>query len=202
VADSAPRGEQHDAASPADGDGALLARTAAGDMRAFERLSGRHYARCFRVAARLLNDAAEAEDVVQEVLLKLWTGAASVREPQALAAWLARASANLALDRLRQRRPVLPGELPDVPDLSLAPDRNLDRAALSQSVADAIAALPDRQRAALVLVHMEGFGNIDTARMLGLSVEAVESLLARARRSLKATFADTWRGFLDDASRL
>ena len=85
---------------------------------------------------RLLNDAAEAEDVAQEVFLKLWTGAARVREPQALAAWLARASANLALDRLRQRRPDLPGDLPDVPDLSLAPDRNLDRAALSQAVAE------------------------------------------------------------------
>jgi len=186
---------------PADSDAVLLARTAAGDQRAFERLAGRHFGRCFRVAARLLNDAAEAEDVAQEVFLKLWTGASAVREPQALASWLARASANLALDRLRKRRPGLPGDLPDLPDLSLAPDRNLDRAALSQAVAEAIAALPDRQRAALVLVHMEGFGNIETARILGVSVEAVESLLARARRSLKAAFADTWRGFHDDASR-
>jgi RNA polymerase sigma-70 factor, ECF subfamily len=202
VAESVPAERGKVGASADGGDAADLAAAATGDARAFERLVLRHHARCFRVAARLLNDAAEAEDVTQEAFLKLWTGAQTVRDPQALGGWLARACANLALDRLRRRKPDLPGDLPDVPDASLAPDRNLDRAELSHAVAQAVAALPERQRAALVLVHMEGFGNGEAAAMLGVSVEAVESLLARARRSLKAAFAGTWRGFLDDVSRL
>jgi RNA polymerase sigma-70 factor (ECF subfamily) len=201
VAERAPPGHGRFDASAGAGDAADLAAAAAGDVRAFERLVVRHHARCHRVAARLLNDAAEAEDVAQDAFLKLWTGAAAVRDAHALPAWLARAAANLALDRLRRRRPDLPGDLPETPDTSLSPDRNLDRAALSQAVAQAVAGLPERQRAALVLVHMEGFGNIEAAAMLGVSVEALESLLARARRSLKATFAGTWKGLLDDAAR-
>jgi RNA polymerase sigma-70 factor (ECF subfamily) len=201
VAERAPPGQGTFEASAGRGDAADLAAVAVGDVRAFERLVVRHHARCHRVAARLLNDAAEAEDVAQDAFLKLWTGAAAVRDPQALPAWLARAAANLALDRLRRRRPDLPGDLPETPDTSLSPDRNLDRAALSQAVAQAVAGLPERQRAALVLVHMEGFGNIEAAAMLGVSVEALESLLARARRSLKAAFAGTWKGLLDDAAR-
>ncbi len=201
MAERAPPGQGTFEASAGRGDAADLAAVAVGDVRAFERLVVRHHARCHRVAARLLNDAAEAEDVAQDAFLKLWTGAAAVRDPQALPAWLARAAANLALDRLRRRRPDLPGDLPETPDTSLSPDRNLDRAALSQAVAQAVAGLPERQRAALVLVHMEGFGNIEAAAMLGVSVEALESLLARARRSLKAAFAGTWKGLLDDAAR-
>jgi RNA polymerase sigma-70 factor (ECF subfamily) len=65
-----------------------------------------------------------------------------------------------------------------------------------------MAALPDRQRAALVLVHFEGLGNLEAAEALGVSVEAVESLLARARRSLKQAFADRWRELVAEFSDL
>jgi RNA polymerase sigma-70 factor (ECF subfamily) len=78
----------------------------------------------------------------------------------------------------------------------------LQRASLEAEVAAALTALPDRQRAALVLVHFEGLGNVEAAEMLGVSVEAVESLLARARRSLKLAFADRWRELVQELSDL
>ena len=69
-------------------------------------------------------------------------------------------------------------------------------------MADALAALPDRQRAALVLVHFEGLGNLEAAATLGVSIEAVESLLARARRNLKLAFADRWKELVAELSDL
>jgi RNA polymerase sigma-70 factor (ECF subfamily) len=180
----------------------LLARLARRDEEAFAELIRRHFDRVYRIAWRVLGGAADAEDVAQEAFLKAWNAPGQIRDGRAIGAWLSRVATNLALDRLRRRRPESPAELPELVDPGAAADRALRRATLEAEVAAALAALPDRQRAALVLVHFEGLGNLEAAGMLGISVEAVESLLARARRSLKLAFADRWRELVAELSDL
>ena len=154
----------------------------------------RHFDRVYRIAWRVLGGPADAEDVAQEAFLsKAWTAPGQIRDGRAIGAWLARVATNLALDRLRRRRPGSPAELPDLTDPHAAADRGVRRAALEAEVAKAMAALPDRQRAALVLVHFEGLGNLEAAEALGVSVEAVESP-RRARRSLKRRHLPTAGG--------
>ena len=180
----------------------LLARLARRDEAAFAELIGRYFDRVYRIAWRVLGGAADAEDVAQEAFLKAWTAPGQIRDGRAIGAWLSRVATNLAFDRLRRRRPESPAELPDLVDPRAAADRALERATLETEVADALAALPDRQRAALVLVHFEGLGNLEAAATLGVSIEAVESLLARARRNLKLAFADRWKELVAELSDL
>jgi RNA polymerase sigma-70 factor (ECF subfamily) len=180
----------------------LLARLARRDEAAFAELIGRYFDRVHRIAWRVLGGAADAEDVAQEAFLKAWTAPGQIRDGRAIGAWLSRVATNLALDRLRRRRPESPAELPDLVDPRAAADRGLERATLETELADALAALPDRQRAALVLVHFEGLGNLEAAATLGVSIEAVESLLARARRNLKLAFADRWKELVAELSDL
>ena len=180
----------------------LLARLARRDEAAFAELIRHHFDRIYRIAWRVLGGAADAEDVAQEAFLKAWTAPGQIRDARAIGAWLSRVATNLALDRLRRRRPESPAELPDLVDPRAAADRGLERATLETELADALAALPDRQRAALVLVHFEGLGNLEAAATLGVSIEAVESLLARARRQLKLAFADRWKELVAELSEL
>ncbi len=180
----------------------LLARLARRDEAAFAELIGRYFDRVYRIAWRVLGGAADAEDVAQEAFLKAWTAPGQIRDGRAIGAWLSRVATNLAFDRLRRRRPESSAELPDLVDPRAAADRALERATLETEVADALAALPDRQRAALVLVHFEGLGNLEAAATLGVSIEAVESLLARARRNLKLAFADRWKELVAELSDL
>ena len=180
----------------------LLVRLTRRDELAFAELVALHFDRIYRIAWRVLGGPADAEDVAQEAFLKVWTAPGQIRDGRAISAWLARVATNLALDRLRRRRPESPAELPELSDPDAAADRGARRAALEAEVAKAVAALPDRQRAALVLVHFEGLGNLEAAEALGVSVEAVESLLARARRGLKLAFADRWRELVAEFSDL
>jgi RNA polymerase sigma-70 factor (ECF subfamily) len=172
------------------GEGAeLLAALAAGDEAAFARVVRGHYDLVYRVAWRMLGGPGEAEDVAQEVFLRLWRGAERLREIGSLRAWLARVATNLAIDRMRRRRPEGAGEMPEVEDPQPGPERNAERSAASRLVDAAIAALPERQRAAIVLTYSEELANSEVAAALGISIEAVESLLARARRNLKNELA-------------
>jgi RNA polymerase sigma-70 factor, ECF subfamily len=104
--------------------------------------------------------------------------------------------------RYRRRGPVDAGELPDTADDAPGPELALRRANVAATIDAAIAGLPERQRLALVLSHYEGCGNPEIAIALDVSVEAVESLLARARRGLKAVLADRWEELLDDMASL
>ncbi len=178
-----------DAGATASGrdDDVLIARFAAGDQDAARVLAARHVPRVLALAARMLGDRAEAEDVAQEAMLRLWRIAPDWR-PGAAApgTWLHRVAANLCIDRLRRHRRMSPEEPPDAPDdAPSAVDRLAarDRAAALRAAIDE---LPDRQRAALVMRHFGDMANPEIAARLDVSVEAVESLLARARRALAA----------------
>lgn len=171
-------------------DAALLARYAAGDQAAARLLTARHAPRVFAVARRMLGEQAEAEDVTQEAMLRLWRVAPDWQVGEAaLGTWLYRVAANLCIDRLRRRREIASDSLPERADEApgaLARMQEDDRAAALHA---ALGGLPDRQRLAVVLRHFEERSNPEIAEILDTSVEAVESLLGRARRELAARLA-------------
>ncbi len=184
------------AAPSGSNDRELLVQVRTGDPVAFRALVERYLPRMMSVGRRLLGSDAEAEDVAQEAALRLWRNAAKVEVTDAgLGGWLYRVTSNLALDRLRGRRK----EDADALELlSVAPQqqRGLVERDLSLRVEAALQALPDRQRAALVLCHYEEMSMAEAAEILEISAEAVESLLARGRRALRVALADEWRALL------
>lgn len=174
-----------------DPDEALVARVGRGDPAAVRALMARKLPRLMSLAQRMLGDRAEAEDVVQETFLRAWRQAPGWKPGAArFDTWLHRVALNLCYDRLRRRREVPTDTLPERPDDGPAPDRGLEAQDVGRRVADAMRRLPDRQREAITLCHYQEMTNIEAAAVMGLSVEALESLLARGRRGLRAALAD------------
>ena len=173
-----------DADSAAAGDDFLIAAAAGGDGRAWSALVDRYLRQITGHAWYMLGDPREAEDVAQEAFLRLFAKAPAWEPDGAqLKTWLYRVVVNLCIDRKRKVLPVPMAELPERPDGGAeAQDRRID---IKRSVRAALDALPPRQRSALVLTYYEGFTNREAGKLLGVSAEAVESLLARGRRALK-----------------
>jgi RNA polymerase sigma-70 factor (ECF subfamily) len=143
--------------------------------------------RLLGLAARILGDRTEAEDVAQEAFLRIWRQAARWETGRAyFDTWLYTIAVNLCRDRLRRRREVYMGELPETADPGSAPDQGLRDRDNARTVEAALAVLPERQREAIVLAYYEELSNTEAAAVMGISVEALESLLARARRNLRA----------------
>ena len=178
---------------------ALLARVAAGEAEAFRGLVDRHLPSVLAVARRMLRDDAEAEDVAQDTLLRLWRNAGGLElGPGGVRPWLRRVVSNLCIDRVRARRNTTVVEA--VPEDSEPPTqfRQLAERELGARVDAALKALPERQRLALTLFHYEGMSQIEVGEAMGISDEAVESLLARARRTLKVSLKEEWRGLMPE----
>lgn len=164
----------------------LLARFAQGDLRGAQALTDLLAPRLLRFAARMLGDRAEAEDVTQDTMLRLWRMAPDWEAGQAKpSTWAFRVARNLCTDRLRRRKPMVP-EMPDLPDDTAGADAQMMQAARAQALDAALAQLPDRQREAVILRHIEGMSNPEIAAILMVGVEAVESLTARGKRKLTA----------------
>lgn len=181
-------------------DAADLARVAAADEASFRTLVARHLTAVQAVGRRILGDEAEAEDVAQETFLRLWRNAGTIEVgPAGVRPWLNRVAQNLCLDRIRARRSE-PEPTDDPPEVATAPEqlRGLEAADLEGKVRHALERLPERQRLALVLFHYQGMSQNEAASALEISAEALESLLARARRTLKAALANEWRDMLPD----
>ena len=182
-----------DAASDVS-DEALMALYANGDRAAALALTQRVTPRVLAYASRLLGgDRAEAEDVAQECMLRLWRIAPDWRQGETkVTTWAYRVATNLCIDRQRSRRRKGHVELDDAPDLpepGPGAESRLQDAQRLQALHRALAALPDRQRQAVVLRHIEGVTNPDIAQILEIGVEAVESLTARGKRALAALLA-------------
>jgi RNA polymerase sigma-70 factor (ECF subfamily) len=175
----------------ADPDEPLVVRIARGDASAASELMARKLPRILALAQRMLMDAAEAEDVAQETFFKVWRNAPRWRPGAAkFDTWLHRVTMNLCYDRLRRRREKPVAEPPDTPDPGPGPERGLMAMAVGERVRRALQTLPPRQREAIVLCHYQELGNIEAAGVMGVSVEALESLLSRGRRALRAALAD------------
>ena len=174
-------------------DDTLLVLYANGDAEAARTLSLRLVPRALSYSGRLLGDRAEAEDVVQEAMLRLWRMAPDWRPGEAqVSTWLYRVVSNLCLDRKRaqKRRPT--ATLDDAPDLAaLGPgvEARMMQDQRMAALTAALAELPDRQRQAVVLRHIEGLANPEIAAILEIGVEAVESLTARGKRALTAALS-------------
>ena len=182
-------------ADEADADEDLVVRIGRGDPAATRALVERKGPRMLALAKRMLGDAAEAEDVVQEVFVRVWRQAPDWRPGQArFDTWMHRVALNLCYDRLRRQREQPVAEPPEQAYEGPAPDRGLHAADVGRRVDAALARLPERQREAIVLCHYQGLGNIEAAKVMEIGVEALESLLGRGRRALRASLADMRTG--------
>lgn len=171
-------------------DEALLVLYANGDPAAARALTLRLTPRVLGYATRLLSDRAEAEDVTQEAMLRLWRVAPAWRQGEAqVTTWLYRVVTNLCTDRLRgrvRRRADALDDAPELADGAAGAEAGLIEADRMAALQTALDALPDRQRQAVVLRHIEGLTNPEIAAVMDIGVEAVESLTARGKRSLAA----------------
>jgi RNA polymerase sigma-70 factor (ECF subfamily) len=174
---------------PSDED--LLARYARGDARAARELAERHGPRLLGYARRMLRgDSAEAEDVLQEAMLRLWRIAPEWDAGRArVGTWLYRVVTNLCIDRLRRRPQAALDTIAEPPDDRPGAEAGMMQAARGAALHDAVDALPDRQRQAILLRHFEGLSNPEIGAVMDIGVEAVESLLARGKRALVAALA-------------
>lgn len=168
-------------------DADLIVRVGRGDRSAAQRLMARNLPRILGLARRMLNDETEAEDVAQETFIRVWKAAPRWKPGSArVSTWMCRIAINLCYDRLRKRREVLTDSLPERADETPDQEAVMTRVESGNRIVAAMAQLPARQRQALELVHFQEMSNIDAAGLMEVSVEAMESLLARGRRKLKA----------------
>jgi len=174
----------------AEDDDAVMTRIAGRDALAFSRVVERHAPMLHRVAYRMIADGAEAEDIAQEALLRLWASAERWRPGQAgIAAWLTRVAVNLCLDRLRRRRFSSDAEVPDRADDAPGADAVMADAQLRAAALAALGDLTERHRAAIVLTYYEELPNAAAAEVLEMKLKAFESLLLRARGAMREALA-------------
>lgn len=171
-----------------------MAQAAQGSETAFRQLATRHDGWLLRLAGRLVQSRADAEDISQEALLRLWINAPKWKPVAPVRTWLYRVVVNLANDVHRRRRRQGRYDAPladavDAADPAPGPAALMARAETGRAVGAAIARLPDRQRNALVLTYYEGLSNAEVAAILGTSVSGVEALLVRARRELRGALS-------------
>jgi RNA polymerase sigma-70 factor, ECF subfamily len=179
----------------------LVFKAGKGDRKAASDLVKAVSPALWRVAWRLLRDRAEAEDVTQEALIKMWKMAPTWKPGRAkFETWLYQVATNLCFDRLRKAgRFVEESAAPEPRDHAPLPDSELAGTALRTRIDQALELLPDRQRTAIVLTHFEGLSGKVAGEVLGVSVDALESLLSRGRRALRTALAEEKHVLLEAA---
>ena len=170
-----------------DSDEALMARVARGDERALRELASRHLPPMLGLARRILGNAADAEDVVQEAMLRVWTYAPRWRPLALFRTWLTRVVVNLCIDRKRRAPWVELEAAGEIIDPAPHAGAKAERDERDRMVAAGIAQLPARQRAAIMLTYGDGMSNSQVAEILDTSVSAVETLLVRGKQNLRRT---------------
>lgn len=162
-----------------------MQRIARQDAAAYRLLVARHLNFCVRFAERMLGSRADAEDVTQEVCLRIWNEAGKWRPEAKFTTWLYRVMTNACIDHKRKRRMLPLGDNDMTHDTSPGPELSLQQQQRSRQVQAALGRLPPRQRAAVVLSYYEELSNEQAAAATGLTLNAFQQLLYRARQSLK-----------------
>jgi RNA polymerase sigma-70 factor, ECF subfamily len=178
-----------DAPRDADVDTSLMVRAARGDLAAFEQLVRRNQSIAWSLAWRYLSDSSEARDVAQDAFLRIYKAASRYRPIGKFRTYLSRVVTRLCLDRLARKRPEYMGELPAVTDPSRSPEDQAIGAELRSAVRQCLSGLPPNQRVAIVLRQYEGSSYDEIAHILEVSPKAVDSLLQRARSTLRECLA-------------
>lgn len=177
-----------------DSDEALMARVARGDEPAFRTLTRRHLPAMLGLARRILGNAADAEDVAQEAMFRVWTHAPRWQPLALFRTWLTRVVVNLCLDRKRRAAWVALEAAGEIVDPTPGATEQAERDERDRLVAAVVAELPARQRTAIVLTYGEGMSNAQVAEILDTSVSAVETLLVRAKQNLRARLVNVIDG--------
>lgn len=171
-------------------DVALMASIAAGDRVAFNGFLSRHLSAVVQFARRYLPNQADAEDIAQETFFRVWKKADSWK-PQGHSprSWVYRIAYNLCIDEIRRRPATGPGadagvesSSVEISSLETTIEQDSDLSLLRYSLKN----LPERQRTAISLCALQGLSNKEAATVMGVSVEALESLLSRGRRLLRS----------------
>lgn len=179
-------------------DARLMERVCKGDEMAFALLVRQHSTRFYRVAYRFTGNRTEAEDVVQDAFLKIWAKPFLWQADRntSFTTWFYRVVVNLCLDYKKKKKPVLIEDDSWVEDDRNSQEEHLLQNEKQQWLAAQIAALPERQRMALNLCFYEELSNQDAAKIMGIRVGALESLLIRAKTEIKNTLRKNTEGFL------
>jgi RNA polymerase sigma factor (sigma-70 family) len=173
--------------TPEDEARRIIAQALAGDEEAFEALIRLYSRRVYGVAYAIVQDVAEAEDIVQETFLKLHQTRGRLREPEKFTGWLLTVTRNAARDRLRRRRPQAPAETFDalVDGNMAAPGSRLEQEEAQAHLRRALARLPEEHRTALTLRYLEGLDYRAIETTMGLSNGALRGVLGRALGTLR-----------------
>ena len=188
-----------------DPDAELVARVGAEEPGAVREMVARKLPRLLALATRMLGDREEANDVAQEAFVRIWKEASRWQQgPARFDTWLHRVALNLCYDRLRsgsrsgsssvssagsRRERGMTDDIPEAVDPAPLPDERVSESERNERIKAALAALPARQREALVLQYYQELSNVEAAQLMGISVDALESLLSRARRNLRGHLA-------------
>jgi RNA polymerase sigma-70 factor (ECF subfamily) len=168
----------------------LISRIRRRDQAAFACYLGRHLDTVHGYLYRLTGSRADADDLSQDTFLRVWRKAATYKPGRVKpSTWLHRIAHNLCVDQFRKRARAST-ETYATADESAPPPADLEARQAIERLNTAMHDLPESQRSALLLCQVQGFSNLEAASILGISVRALESLLARARRTLKAELAD------------
>ena len=168
-------------------DAQLMADIAAGSRAAFGEFLERHVQDVFLFAFSILKDAAMAEDLTQETFTRLWRNAGQWAPTGRPKSWLLRIAHNLCIDALRRRKPEVELERADtlLPPVEASQEQALYRSEVALNIKAAMFQLPERQRAALMLVYYADCSNAEAAEIMTINIDALESLLSRGRKRMK-----------------
>ncbi|MCP3385353.1 MULTISPECIES: RNA polymerase sigma factor [unclassified Bradyrhizobium] len=169
-----------------DEDSELLDKLATGDEAAFRMLVERHIDRAYAIALRIVGNAADAEDVVQDTMLKIWSHRGRWQHGRAkFSTWLYRVISNRCIDLRRKPRNENVETVPEVADGQPGAVEIIERNELNGMLELAMQRLPEQQRIAVIFSYHENMSNGEIAQVMDTTVAAVESLLKRGRQQLR-----------------
>jgi len=164
----------------------LVKKSVEGDQLAYQQLLDQHLPPVSSFVMRMMANSAEADDIIQETFIRLWTHGGKFDPGKAkLTTWLHNIAHNLCIDHFRKFNRLVDGFTTEEASNQPGPEEKYIQQDLNTSVQEAMMSLPERQRSAIIMCHYQGLSNKDAATILDVSVDALESLMARGRRKLK-----------------